>query len=564
MLAHATVGGVTGMRIHRNMNNVALVPQAPLTAQNSGSPIDYYDVTGDGRLDWINATLSGGLITLNYAPQNADGSFGANVPILTHTTENQLNNSYRLFGDFNGDGRVDIAYFPSGNSNWIRVLRNTGGGNFVLGNEQSAPGIFFGYIADMNNDGRSDIVSDTNTTFKVFFGQSDSTFQTVTQAVTNAQLNGGFMPPRDFNNDGRLDLIYVDDNRYEVFINNPGGGFTSQYYPVRLRSPFPIIYLHFEDFNADGKADLWERGHDVFNTFNEEVVVVKTSFCDPKGQTRAANFNSDGTYPDVVVWNGATGDFRSKDGEFTSADSLPTQTFNWGHGSHGDIPALGDFDGDGRTDHTVYRNSTGTWYTFMSATASWFVFRFGLSGDIPIPNDYDGGGKSDIAVFRPSDGNWYIWHMETQSFAAYHWGADGDRPVPADFDGDGKTDIAVFRPSNGGWYYTRSSDMNAVIFQWGLSGDIPLPADYDGDGKADIAVYRSGIWYIHRSMNGTYGIFNWGTTGDIPLPFVQKGDVAAAVVYRPGNSRFYNSRFPLGWAITLSGGSPVYFGLPNN
>ena len=564
ILAYATIDGNTGVRIHRNTGNGALVPQAPLTAITRGSPIDYYDVTGDGRLDWIHTTASGGISTINYAPQNSDGSFGSDVPILTHTPENELNNSNRHFGDFDGDGRVDIAYFGSGDSSRVRVLRNMGGGTFMLGNLLNLPGMsFFGWVADVNNDGRSDIVADTSSSLTVFFGQSDLTFQSSVQPVMNTSPQGRIMPPTDFNNDGRLDLIRVDNDTYQVFINNGAGGFTSQFYPRRLRFPSPTSFLHFEDFNADGKADVYDSRHELFNTFNEEVVVIKSNVCASKGQTRAMEFSSASVTPDIVTWNGTNGQWRYADGQWNATGTTPIQSFNWGLASLGDVPAPGDFDGDGRTDHTVYRNGEGNWYTFLSATSTWSVFRFGLPGDIPIPNDYNGGGKTDYAVFRPSDGNWHTWYNETQEYSVVHWGANGDRPVPADFDGDGKVDIGVFRPSEGNWYYVRSSDSGYGIFHWGTTGDIPLPADYDGDGKADLAVYRAGTWYVLRSSNGAIASVNWGTGGDIPLPYMEFGELAVPVVYRPSNSRWYSPRYPVGYALLLSG-PPVLFGLSNN
>ena len=65
--------------------------------------------------------------------------------------------------------------------------------------------------------------------------------------------------------------------------------------------------------------------------------------------------------------------------------------------------------------------------------------------------DFDGDGKTDLSVFRPSEGNWY-YQGSTQGFMGLHFGESTDIPAPGDFDNDGKTDISVFRPSNGFWY----------------------------------------------------------------------------------------------------------------
>jgi hypothetical protein len=79
--------------------------------------------------------------------------------------------------------------------------------------------------------------------------------------------------------------------------------------------------------------------------------------------------------------------------------------------------------------------------------------------------DFDGNGTTDISLFRPSTGRWYVQNQPSVAF-----GQQGDVPVPGDYDGNGATELAFFRPSTGRWYV-----QNQPSVAFGQQGDIPLP-----------------------------------------------------------------------------------------
>jgi len=217
------------------------------------------------------------------------------------------------------------------------------------------------------------------------------------------------------------------------------------------------------------------------------------------------------------------------------------------------ISTVGDYDGDGHADLTVYRSTTGQWFTAPSATSGSTSVAWG--GGRPVPADYDGDGRTDVAIYN-AVGQWFIRRSNTfPALWAPNFGAPalGDLPIPADYDGDGKADLAVYRTSTGEWFVLRSTTNTVQRFQWGGAGDLPVPADYDGDGRADIAVYRSttGEWFIERSATGTLLTVTWGAPsfGDVPMPADYDGDGHADLaVYRATTGE---------WFVADATGQPV-------
>ncbi len=269
---------------------------------------------------------------------------------------------------------------------------------------------------------------------------------------------------------------------------------------------------------------------------NIDDVQFTTSFTCAAVQFRSrADFDGDGK-SDLSV-------FRPSDGNwYLNQSTAGFAVVKWGVSTDTIIP--GDYDGDGKADYAVWR-PTATDYVadFYILNSNGFTlsgYAWGLPGDIPMPGDYDGDGKIDIAVYRPSTTTWWIFKSQTQSADSLLFGSSGDIPMVMDFNGDGKADLALFRPSTQTWLMNNASgtpSQNPVSVQWGLATDILVPADYDGDGKDDVAVFRpsTGTWYIVRSLDGGITTTQFGATGDIPVPGDYDGDgIDDIAVYRNG------------------------------
>ena len=223
-----------------------------------------------------------------------------------------------------------------------------------------------------------------------------------------------------------------------------------------------------------------------------------------------------------------------------------------------------DFNGDGRSDWAISRNSGGliTWWIQNNGTTGQAVAQWGLDNDRVAPADYDGDGRTDIAVYRfgaPTVAAFYILQSQTNTVRVDTFGQTGDRPTTVgDYDGDGKADVSVYRPgatvgAQSFFFYRgtlNNPSGNVTYGPWGLNGDVEAPGDYDGDGKFDFCIRRGIVdvpniydgdgkfdFLIRRGIGGGAGQFillrstdsgveyvNWGLATDAIVPGDYDGD----------------------------------------
>lgn len=314
--------------------------------------------------------------------------------------------------------------------------------------------------------------------------------------------------------------------------------------PDSVEVPFLIpLAARPNDFDGDRKADpvVWRPGSGTWywltssSGYSYAASGAKQWGAQSQGDVPFLQDIDGDRASDLIVWRAATGTWFW----LTSSSGynyLAQGQKQWGAQSLGDIPLLGDVDGDRRADLIVWRASTGTffWLTSSSGYVAQGQKAWGnLSlGDRPFVADFDADGISDLAVWRASTGFWY-WLTSRSGYAVQgqkQWGsaAAGDVPLLGDLDGDGRTELIVWRAPTGTWYWVTSTSLYVTQAQavWGVqaAGDVPLLSDFDGDGRLDLTVWRgpTGIWYWLSSASGFAAAgpaVQWGaqSMGDIPI-----------------------------------------------
>jgi hypothetical protein len=432
------------------------------------------DFNGDGKLDLavVNQTSN----TVSVLLGKGDGTFGPKTDFATGTAPRGI-----AVGDFNGDGKLDLAVANSG-SNSVSILAGNGDGTFGAKTDIAllvTPDALT--VGDFNGDGKADLALGTATAttadLTMLLGNGDGTFQapvsTVTATVTppaSSTFTGGAVSIQsaDFNGDGHPDLVVL--NNLNTF--------------TRIGVRF---VTEFTNFNTGTASVLLGNGDGTFQAArNFNTGVSPTSLA-------VGDFNGDGR-SDFAVSNLISGSLsvfsNSNGGNFS------TSTISLGANNAGPV-AAGDFNGDGITDLF----STGRVYDGHAATGLQLATTYALGLGSPLAADLNGDGHTDLLgtvgnAVQPwlNNGN---GTFPTPSFISSA-GVTFSSQASADFNGDGIPDLVT---SAGqvelGLSDGRFGDVSTLQFPIGPgglpSGNTVAAVDADGNGTIDILVGGSSV-----------------------------------------------------------------------
>ena len=312
------------------------------------------DFNRDGKTDLaVCSSTVGDSLTIFLG--NGDGTF---QQFATYTVSFP---SSVAVGDLNNDGIPDlVTYSGSGITVWI----GNGDGNFTEGHTYGSfpPGSGV-QLADFNGDGNVDALTDSNFDLQIWWGNGDGTL-TAGPVLTLPENGSPVFVVGDFNGDGKADIasmgIVAAASSFVVFLGNGDGTFT----PVAESNNAPVIGYRMAagDLNNNGKLDL------VLATGDDSVSVllgngdgtfqsaVKYKVATNSYGVAIADFNGDGK-PDIAVADSSSNEISvlagNGDGTFQGPTSYAT-------GGGAGLIALGDFNGDGRVDAAVGAETGGS------------------------------------------------------------------------------------------------------------------------------------------------------------------------------------------------------------
>jgi hypothetical protein len=213
---------------------------SPITLPLPTANVSISDMDGDGHPDIVSACL--------YVECPGQILYGNGSYQFTPVTLANLSWPY-IVGDFNGDGKLDIA---TGSATFL----NTGGRTFqeVAGSGLPLVNGVLTAVGDFNGDGKDDVAINLpgDTSIAIYYSNGDGTFYEATEIDPGQEP--GVLVSGDFNGDGRTDLAVglMLSQQACLLFNNGNGEFTRSFFA----SGAFAVSMTTSDLNRDGKPDL--------------------------------------------------------------------------------------------------------------------------------------------------------------------------------------------------------------------------------------------------------------------------------------------------------------------
>jgi hypothetical protein len=319
------------------------------------------DFNGDGKLDVAVALNTqngnpGGEVAVLLG--KGDGSFRQEITIPFQFFAGNL-----IAGDFNADGKLDLALIT--NLNQVSVLLGNGDGTF-----QPARAFLTGIgpvsivAGDFNHDGNLDLATSNSTdnSVSVLLGKGDGTFlphvDTSTGGVSSYGLAVG-----DFNQDGKLDVAVTESSSNEVTILLGSGDGTFVFGAELLASNPGVVAT--ADLNGDGKLDLIVGNGKGFNS-------TQTLFFG----------NGDGTFHQGRIFSRSGWQEQTATVADMNAD-----------GRLDLVVLLGNQNGLGEVS-VLLGDGTGVFHPVYDVLT--FIQLYGFPADVAVTGDFNNDGKIDV------------------------------------------------------------------------------------------------------------------------------------------------------------------------